>query len=142
MCRQIVFGDKKEIKDLEVEKSTIVKNTALATRGKTLGLHRIIRSSQLTIQWGNPQAIPDGVVADVFEAVIGSVAYHEQNPHNKIVFAGYMFDQPDRSVRILKSFFDEGGIPAILRDDLHYMDPYLQNEEYKKRLDLLQRFQK
>ena len=39
VSRQIVFGNKKEIGDLETEKSTIIRNTALAARGKVLGLH-------------------------------------------------------------------------------------------------------
>ena len=141
VCRQVVFGVKKEIGDLESEKSNIVRNAALATRGKALGINTIIRSSALTIHWGDPSTITDGVVADVYEALIGSVAYHEQNPHDKLVMAGYMFDQPKTSVNTLMSFFDEGGIPGILRDDLHYMDPYLQDANYRGKLDLLQQFQ-
>lgn len=96
----------------------------------------------LSIHWGNPNVVADGVVADVFEALLGSVAYYEQNPHDKLVMAGYMFDQPKMSVNTLINFFDEGGIPIVIRNDLHYMDPYLQDANYRQKLDLLQQFQK
>ena len=141
VSRQIVFGNKKEIGDLETEKSTNIRNTALAARGKVLGLHTIIRSSMLTNHWGNPSILSDGMVADVFEAILGSVVYHEQNPHDKLVLAGYMFDLPKMTVNTLMSFFDEGGIPNVVRNDLHYMDPCLQDPAYNQKCQLLQQFQ-
>lgn len=98
----MIWKDYSTVNEYVRDKDKRISNRRLAEHGKKWNLHHNIRSR--TILWGEHSQLSFNIIADVFEAVIGAIAF--SLPMNEICFntIGCIMGNDDRQINsVLKA---------------------------------------
>ena len=122
-------------------KSQAISNRVLAKKGKQKKLESIIRSRDLSLYWGDARIFSTNTIADVFEAILGAIAFH-RNDIDMILASNKLLDpNPDITNQMIE-FYRSGTLPMSITEYIPNESSSLDDPIIHNRIAILESIQK
>lgn len=142
VSHQLLFENHSHIPDYVQCKSRDVSNRTLAQRGMEKNLHLVIRSRNLSLYWGDASNLSYNIVADVVEAVFGSVAFYNRSDIDLILVSNKIFSDTPSITQKLIEFYRHGSLPLSIAEYLESETIDLNDPIIQKKIEKVESIQR